>query len=118
MLSVKHPRFTLDCLLEASSSFSPANMRYLAFAGGWKKDTAPRVSQSGRNAGRVYRLLSTPNVISEIMKIPSKSILCKVRDTSQLELIELIRAGIFVQLDSKPRKLTLVMRRKMTLLSI
>jgi hypothetical protein len=63
----------------------------------------PRVSQSGRNAGRVYRVHLTPNVFSEMMEIPSKLILHKV-GTHQLGLIELIRAGISVQSNLKPRK--------------
>jgi hypothetical protein len=77
-LSVKHPKFTPDCLLEAFSSFSPAKTRYLVSAGSWKKDTVPRVSQSGRNAGRVYRAHLTLNVFSETMGIRSKLILHKV----------------------------------------
>jgi hypothetical protein len=94
MQSVKHPKFTLDCPQAASSSFSLAKMRYLASAGGWKKDTVPRISQSGGNAERAHRLLMTPNVFLEVMKTPPRSILRKVWDTLQLEPTELIRADI------------------------
>jgi len=77
-LSVKHPKSTPDCLLGAFSYFSPAKTRYPVSAGGWKKDTVPRVSQNGRNAGRVYRAHLIPNVFSEMMEIRSKLILHKV----------------------------------------
>jgi hypothetical protein len=94
MLSVRHPKFTPDCLLVASLSFSLAKTRYLASVGGWKNDTVPRISPRGGNADRAPRLLMIPNVFSGMMKTTSKSILRKVWDTSQPELTELIITDI------------------------